>query len=256
MRSIKKVLLASSPFVVLVVIWTICHYFCVFPQWILPSPIQTLHGFYELFLDGTICKLVLISMGNAFPAFLIAIVVSLIMGVSIGANKTVRQIFYPFLSAIYTIPSLAWLPFIILFLGFSRQTIWCVIFISSFMKIIYSVISGVQGINYRWILAAKNLGLSKSQIVIKVLIPGALPQIMTGVRLGFGSAWRSLVGVEMLVVTFGGLGKFIWMAQWYYQIDKVFVGISTIAIVGVIMEQLIFKNIEKFTLVRWGNLTH
>ncbi len=253
---LRNILLATIPFIVLLAAWLIGYYFNIFPHWILPSPIQTFSGFIKLLGNGTILRLVLISMSNAIPAFILAFIASVIVGILIGINKTAGRILTPFLGAIYTIPSLAWLPFIILFLGFTRETIWCVIFISSFMKMIYNVIGGVQNVNSSWILAAKNLGLNKLQIILKVIIPGSLPQIMTGVRLGFGSAWRSLVGAEMLIVTFGGLGKFIWMAQWYFNFDKVFIGIFIIALVGLTVEQLIFKKIEKVTLVRWGNITH
>jgi ABC-type nitrate/sulfonate/bicarbonate transport system permease component len=119
---------------------------------------------------------------------------------------------------------------------------------------IYSIISGVRNINPNWIFAAKNIGLSKIKIIFKVIIPGALPEIMTGIRLGFGSAWRSMVGVEMLVITFGGLGKFIWNAQWAFAFDKVLIGIFAIAIVGLIMEELVFKKIEKLTIEKWSTL--
>jgi sulfonate transport system permease protein len=255
-NKLKNILLASIPFILLITAWFLGYSFKIFPDWMLPSPIQTFSSFLELSGDGTILKLVLISMTNALPAFVLAFITAIILGVLIGINKTIGKILTPFLASIYIIPSLAWLPFIILFSGFSRQTIWSVIFISSFMKMIYNVIGGVQNVNSSWILAAKNLGLNKLQIVLKVIIPSALPQIMTGIRLGFGSAWRSLVGVEMLVVTFGGLGKFIWMAQWYFNFDRVFIGIFIISFVGLIFEQFVFKNIEKITLVRWGNLNH
>ena len=169
-----------------------------------------------------------------------------------GINRTIYKIFHPILSAIYPIPSLAWLPFIILFLGFTREAIWFVVFISSFVRIIYNVISGVQNINIEYVLAAKNLGFNKPKIVLDVILPGALPQIITGLRLGFGSAWRSLIGAEMLVVTLGGLGKFIWMSQWYFDFDKVIVGIVAISLISIFIEEIVFKRLEKNTLVRWG----
>ena len=85
-----------------------------------------------------------------------------------------------------------------------------------------------------------------------MILPGALPQILSGLRIGFGSAWRSLIGAEMLVVTAGGLGKYIWMSQWNFKFDQVFSGIIVIALVGIAAEQLIFKRIEQATLHRWG----
>ena len=189
---------------------------------------------------------------NIIPAFLSAVLASLALGIIIGLNSTFSKIFSPFLSAVYLIPSLAWLPLIILFLGFTRQSIWATIFISSFIRMIYNVIAGVQGVNSNWLLAARNFELNKIDIVIKIILPGALPQILSGIRVGFGSAWRSLIGAEMLVVTAGGLGRYMWMSQWAFKFEQVLVGIITVALIGILAEQLIFKKLEQKTLMRWG----
>ncbi|MCX6803213.1 MAG: ABC transporter permease subunit, partial [Candidatus Diapherotrites archaeon] len=199
--------------------------------WLFPSPIQTAHSFMQLIADGTLLGLILTSLLNLIPPFILAIIFAIVLGTIMGINRTIYKIFNPILSAIYPIPSLVWLPFIILFLGFTIEAIWFVIFVSSFVRIIYSVIGGVQNINIEYILVAKNLGFNKVKIVLGVILPCALPQIITGLRLGFGSAWRSLIGAEMLVVTLGGLGKFVWMAQWYFDFDKVIIGIAAISLI-------------------------
>lgn len=114
------------------------------------------------------------------------------------------------------------------------------------------MIGGVRNLNPIWILVARNLGLNKWQIIFKVIIPGALPSIITGMRIGFGAIWRSVIGAEMLVIGAGGLGKFIWTAQWTYSFDKVLVGILLISIIGLTIEMVVFKKIEAVTLEKWG----
>jgi NitT/TauT family transport system permease protein len=220
--------------------------------WLLPSPIETAYSFLQLIADGTLPWLIFTSLLNLIPPFILAIVCAVVLGTIMGINKTIYRVFNPILSAIYPIPSLAWLPFIILFLGFTREAIWLVIFVSSFVRIIYNVIGGVQNINIEYVLVAKNLGFNKLKIILDVILPCAFPQIITGLRLGFGSAWRSLIGAEMLVVTLGGLGKFIWMSQWYFDFDKVIVGIVAISLISIFIEEIIFKRIEKSTLIKWG----
>lgn len=251
-QTIKNIGLGVIPFLFILLIWFISCYFNFLPKWLIPSPFQTAKAFWELTTDGTLVHLVIMSIANAVPAFIFGLVFSVIMGMLIGMSATARKIFCPFLSAIYPIPSLVWLPLIILFLGFTRETIWCVIFISSFRRIIYNVIEGVRSVNQNWILAAKNLGLNRIEIIFKVILPGALPHIITGIRMGFTSSWRSLIAAEMLVVTVGGLGKFIWMAQWAFDFDKVFTGIIVISIIGLLIEKFIFEKLEKITLIRWG----
>lgn len=249
---IKKIVLGSIPFLSILIIWYGFHYFNQDLKWLIPSPLETASSFWRLIADGTFLELILTSILNLIPPFIFAVICAVALGTIMGINRTVHKIFFPFLSAIYPVPSLAWLPFIILFLGFTREAIWSVIFISSFMKIIYNVIGGVQNVNIEYILAARNFGFSKPKIILNVILPCAFPQIITGLRIGFGSAWRSLIGAEMLVVTLGGLGKFIWMSQWFFDFDKVIAGIVIISIISVFIEEVIFKGLEKNTLFKWG----
>ncbi|MEK6825319.1 MAG: ABC transporter permease subunit [Nanoarchaeota archaeon] len=251
-RLIKKVALGSIPFLVLLIGWYIFYYSNQNIKWLMPTPLEAISTFWQLTVDGTLLGLIFISMLNLIPPFIFAIICAVALGTVMGINRTMRKIFYPFLSAIYPVPSLAWLPFIILFLGFTREAIWFVIFISSFMRIIYHVISGVRHVNIEYILAAKNFGFSKIKIILTVILPCAFPQIITGLRIGFGSAWRSLIGAEMLVVTLGGLGKFIWMSQWFFNFDKVIAGIIAISIISIFIEEILFKRLEKLTSVKWG----
>jgi len=253
-RHIKEIVLSSIPFFFLFALWNVVAYFNWMPNWFLPSPLKVVLTFGELIKNGTILKIIFDTVLNLVPPYLLAIVVSIIFGILIGTNTTLRKIFFPFISTLYPIPSLAWLPFIIIIFGFTRQSVWVLLFISSFLKMIYNMISGVRNINTIWILVAKNLGLNKWQIICKVIIPGALPNIITGMRIGFGAIWRSVIGAEMLVIGAEGLGKFIWTAQWTYSFDKVLVGILLIAIIGLMIELVVFKKIEAITLEKWGTI--
>jgi len=251
-RQIKEILLASIPFLFILFLWNLVVYFNWMPNWFLPSPLKVILTFRELIKDGTIVKIIIDTVSNLVPPYLVAVVVSIVFGILIGTNTTIRKIFFPLISTLYPIPSLAWLPFIIIIFGFTRLSVWVLLFISSFLKMIYNMIAGVRNINTIWILVAKNLGLNRWQTIFKVIIPGAFPNIITAMRIGFGSIWRSVIGAEMLVIGAGGLGKFIWTAQWTYSFDKVLVGILLIAIIGLTIETIVFKKIEAITLEKWG----
>lgn len=251
-RQIKEILLLSIPFLFILFLWNLVVYFNWMPNWFLPSPLKVIVTFRELIKDGTIVKVIVDTVSNLVPPYLVAVVVSIVFGILIGSNTTIRKIFFPFISTLYPIPSLAWLPFIIIIFGFTKLSVWVLLFISSFLKMIYNMVAGVRNINTIWILVAKNLGLNRWQIIFKVIIPGALPNIITAMRIGFGSIWRSVIGAEMLVIGAGGLGKFIWTAQWTYSFDKVLVGILLIAIIGLTIEMIVFKKVEAITLEKWG----
>ncbi|MFH1509358.1 MAG: ABC transporter permease [bacterium] len=244
--------LGLIPIISIIILWQAIYSFKIIPGWLLPSPLDTIKILFSLFADGTLIRLIFVSTINVIPAFVLAVMIALILGVLIGLNKTISKMFFPMLAALNAVPSLAWIPLIIIFLGFSRETVWAVIFISSFMKMIFNVITGIKNVNQNWVLSALNVGLNRLEIIWKIIIPGSMPYIITGLRLGFGSAWRSLIGAEMLVMTVGGLGKFIWMSQWYFDFSKVIIGITIIALIGVIIEILIFGKWEKSMLKNRG----
>lgn len=250
-KKINTFLLGCVPFLVILLLWQLFYQYAIVPHWLIPSPWETFQEFLEMLFDGTIIHVLLRSGYNAIPAFLLASVVSVLLGVVIGVSGFADALSRPFLSALYTVPSLAWLPLIILLLGFSRESLWCVIFVSAFTKMIYNVIDGVRGVRVEWILIGQNFGLSYMAQMLQIILPAAFPSILTGLRLGFAASWRSLVGAEMLVMTLGGIGRFIWLAQWSFEYGKVIVGVIVVSLVGILMERL-FLLVESRTLVRWG----
>lgn len=251
-KKIKKIVLGITPFLIILLFWYGYHYRRPELSWLIPSPMETGGMFLKFVGDGTFANLLAISLLNLLPPFLLAMLTALALGTLMGISRTADRIFQPFLAAINFVPSLAWLPLIILFLGFSRSAIWLVIFISCFMKMIFSVRGGIKHVDINYVLLAKNIGFGKIETIFRVILPCALPHLIVGLRLGFGSAWRSLVGAEMLVVTLGGLGKFIWMAQWYFDFDKVMAGIVLIGLISILVEQLVLGRLEKNILQKWG----
>jgi len=249
---LKNIILAAIlPFCILL-LWQLFYSFEVIPHWILKSPCQVLITLWHLLIDGTLLHLVSISASNALIAFTLALVVSVAFGLLLGINPTAEKIFFPTLTLLYPIPSLAWLPIIVIFLGFTRQTIWIVVFLSAFFKIVFNVIAGVKSVNKSLLWAASNFEIRGWKLIQKVILPGAFPHILTGIRLGFGSSWRSLIGAEMLAVGVGGLGNFIWTSQWFMKFDQAIAGIMVIALIGFAIEKLFFHKIEILTVKRWG----
>lgn len=249
---LTQVLLSIVPFVFIYITWILALHFSWLPSWFLPTPEGVFTTISHSFMDGTVAKILLESSLNLIPPYIVAVVASIVFGIVIGTNSLARKIFFPFISTLYPIPSIAWLPFIIILFGFTRESVWILLFLSSFLRMIYNMIVGVRNLNPVWILVAKNFGLTRLQMVIKVIIPGALPNIITGMRLGFGSIWRSVIAAEMLVGGAGGLGKYMANAQLAFDFDKIFLGIILIAIIGLVIESLIFKKLESSAMKKWG----
>jgi len=112
----------------------------------------------------------------------------------------------------------------------------------------------VKAVKSIWIRAAETMGATDRQLFRKVVLPGALPYVLTGLRLGLARAWRVLIAVEMLTSVSIGLGWLIFGAREFLNTDVMLAGIAVIGLVGLGLEKLVFERIEKFTVVRWGML--
>lgn len=255
MQRTRDALLYCVPFLLILIAWQLFRTFEIIPPWILPSPSETAIAFGSLVLDGTMLRLVATSAGHMIPAFVLSSITAIFVGLLVGLSSTWRKMLMPMLSVIYIVPTLAWLPLIVLFLGFTRSSIFVIVFLATFPKVVYPAIAGVQSINRTWILAGRNLGLTSFGVILKIVLPGALPYLVVGARLGFGSAWRSLIGAEMLVASLGGLGRFIWLAQWNYSFDRVLAGITVMIIVGLVAEQWLFRRAEDWVNARWNTVS-
>ena len=251
-KTLNNLGLGLLPFAVVLTVWWIASQARLVPDWLLPSPMSVGYAFWKLCANGVFPKLLSISALNVLPPFFIALFMALAVGIVIAQSSFFARLMTPFLAAFYPIPSIAWLPLIILFFGFSRWSIWIMIFLSSFLRMIYGVVSSVQGVRKSWLMVARNYNLSRFAIIFRIVIPGTFPYLLATARSGFGTAWRALIGAEMLVVTLGGLGKFIWQAQGFFNFDYVLAGIILIGFVGVAVELWIFRVLEKRVFRQWG----
>jgi NitT/TauT family transport system permease protein len=127
-------------------------------------------------------------------------------------------------------------------------------FVSMF-AVIFNTWSGVKAVKEIWLRSAQAMGADDRRMFLKVIIPGALPFILTGLRLGLAQAWRILVAVEMLAAVPWGLGWLIFGAREFLNTDVMLAGIAVIAAIGLALEKLVFQKLENYTIVRWGMMT-
>ena len=118
--------------------------------------------------------------------------------------------------------------------------------------IIFNSWTGVKAVKEIWLRSAQAMGADNRRMFRHVILPGALPYILTGLRLGLAQAWRILVAVEMLAAVPWGLGWLIFGAREFLNTDVMLAGITVIAVIGLALEKLVFQKIENYTVVRWG----
>ena len=194
-----------------------------------------------------------LSTGWRLPlAFLLACVVGVSVGILMGRFAFWESFFVPIISVLLPIPALAWTPIAIIWFGLGNQTIIIITAFASFLPISMAVWTGVKTVNPVWIRAAQSMNADRMTIFRTVVLPGSLPMILSGLRIGLARAWRAGVGAEAFGGIRWGLSAGIFDAQEYLDIAFMMVALAVLGIFGYALEKLLFQPIESRTVIRWG----
>jgi ABC-type nitrate/sulfonate/bicarbonate transport system permease component len=241
------------PFVALVAVWWIAKAALVADDRMLASPAQVGATFIELVAHGVLAEYASTSLRMIGIAALISTVVGVPLGFLIGANRYAARALEGTLRFLQGVSGIAWLPLAIIWFGFTHTTTLVVVIYTLVVPIVFNTMVGVRTIPENYVLALRSLGASRLRIVKDVFLPGALPSIVVGLRLGMGYGWRALIAAEMLVRK-GGLGDLIFGARTFGQIDRIMVGMVLIGALYLTVDRLIVQPIENMTVARWGVL--
>jgi ABC-type nitrate/sulfonate/bicarbonate transport system permease component len=172
------------------------------------------------------------------------------MGVLMGWSKHLDAVMDPLVEAVRPVPPLAWLPFAVLWFGIGLASSSFIIFLGVFFPVLLNTVAGVKSVDPRLPEAARTLGASETTILGRVLVPGASPSIITGIRIGMGIGWMTLVAAEMTGIKSGyGLGYMILTARDYARYDIVASGIAVIGLLGFGIDSCI--RLAEKRLLRW-----
>jgi len=153
---------------------------------------------------------------------------------------------------LYPIPGLAYAPLFVLWFGLGDFPTILLVGVASCFTVIINTWKGVKAVKPIWLRAAEVMGARDRDMFRRVVLPGALPYIMIGLRLGLAQAWRILIAVEMLMSVQRGLGWLIFGAQTFLNTDVMLATIAVIGAIGIVLERQVFTRIERWTVVRWG----
>ncbi len=185
-------------------------------------------------------------------AFLIACVIGISVGILMGRFAFWESFFVPILSVLLPIPALAWTPIALIWFCLGSQTVIIITAFASFLPIAMAVWTGVKTVNPVWIRAAQSMNADRMTIFRTVILPGSLPMILSGLRIGLARAWRAGVGAEAFGGIRWGLSAGIFDAQEYLDIAFMMVAIAVLGLFGYALEKLLFQPIETRTVIRWG----
>ena len=205
------------------------------PQ-ILPSPATVAATFIDLVTGGDILDGLAISLHRIVVGFVIGAATGLAAGIALGRSAKVEQYFGPSLRAIAQVPSLGWLPFLMLIFGLGETLNYAIIAKACFVPIALNTSAGIRNLPVSHLEMARALRLRRSTMIWRVVIPGALPSVFSGVRLALSHAWIAMVVVEMLADT-AGIGYLMTWGRTLFQIDVVIVGMILIGVIGYLMDR-------------------
>src|ERR1700741_849539 len=178
-------------------------------------------------------------------AMALAVAVGLPLGILMGRFRPGENFFLPLASALMPIPSLAWVPIFILWFGLGNTVTILIVFYAALFPMMLNAWSGVRAVNPLWLRAAGAMGADERALFWKVIIPGASPFIITGLRQAFLRAWIAVIGAEMLAASDWGLGWVIFDAKEFLNADMTMASLVVIGAIGFMTERLVFGSIEK-----------
>lgn len=242
----------AFPFVVVGAIWEAVAHLGVFPARLFP-PLETVAvAFVQLTASGILPHHTIDTVLRLLAGFGLAAVFGVGIGIAMGRSRWAEDVCLPLVSIAAPIPGLAYAPLFLLWFGLGNlSSILLVGFVSMF-AVIYNTWTGVKAVKEIWLRSAQAMGADNRRLFWHVIVPGALPYIFTGLRLGLAQAWRILVAVEMLAAVPWGLGWLIFGAREFLNTDVMLAGITVIAVIGLLLEKQVFQRLEDYTVVRWG----
>jgi NitT/TauT family transport system permease protein len=240
------------PFVVAAAAWQAFALLGPFPQKLFPTVETIIAAFVRLIADGILPLHALHTLLRLLLSFLLAALVGVGLGIIIGRYRWAEDFFLPLVSIGNPVPGLAYAPLFVLWFGLGNLPAVLLVAFAATFPIVLNTWSGVKAVKEIWIRAAQAMGAEDRQLFWKVVLPSALPYVLTGLRLGLARAWRVLVAVEMLTSVSLGLGWLIFGAREFLNTDVMLAGIAVIGIIGLLLEKLVFEKIEQLTVVRWG----
>jgi NitT/TauT family transport system permease protein len=240
------------PFAVVGGIWEIVARAGIFPRRLFPTLEDVASSFVHLTISGILPHHAIDTIIRLLSGFALAGIFGVTIGVLMARSRRAEDIFLPLVSICAPIPGLAYAPLFLLWFGLGNlSSVLLVGFVSAF-PIIFNSWTGVKAVKEIWIRSAQSMGADDRRLFRHVILPGALPYILTGMRLGLAQAWRILVAVVMLAAVPWGLGWMIFGARKFLNTDVMMAGIVVIAVIGLALENFVFRKIENYTVVRWG----
>ena len=239
------------PFAALLIAWALVTRVGVVPAMLLPPPSDVARTAWEMLRDGSLWVNIGASLGRVVVAIVVSVPLAVALGIVVGLQRRLAPVVEPIAGFFNALSGIAWLPLAMTWFGLGWVSVTFILFNTIFFLVFFNTLVGVRTVPRIFEQAVRTLGGSRRHIILDVLIPGAMPSIVTGIRMSIGFGWRALIAAEMIATT-TGLGFLIYNASNFHQSDTILVGILTIGIIWLATDRLALQPLERWTVERWG----
>ncbi|MFQ5894768.1 MAG: ABC transporter permease [Nitrospinota bacterium] len=243
-----------GPIVLLLVVWELFARSGLIHSALFPTVTTIFWTVVELTREGKFGLHILHSFYRLFWSVAFAVVAGTALGILMGSFRPLEKLLVPPINFFAVIPGIALFPATLLWFGLTEKAVIFTIGFSATLPVVLNVWTGVKTVNETLVNAARSMETEGLSLLARVLLPGALPVVIAGYRIGFARAWRILVAGELLATPDWGLGIMIFEAREFLQSEVVYGGIIAIGIFGFAMERLVLRSLEISTVQRWGML--
>ena len=247
-RRLDSIISVASP-IALLLLWEIAARLGLIDVRFFPAPTQIFRSVIAMAQSGELLDNTLISLQRLFLGFLLGGIPALILGIVMGISRPIRAFFEPLISATYPIPKSSILPLVLLIFGLGEMSKVVMVAIGAFYPIAINATAGVLQINKVYLDVGQTFKAGRWQTFRTIALPGALPFIMTGVKLGAGFG-LILIAIAEMVGAKSGLGYMIWSAWETFSVEKMYVGLFVIGIIGFVIT-LVLNELER-RLIPWN----
>jgi ABC-type nitrate/sulfonate/bicarbonate transport system permease component len=249
---LKSTLALVAFLAVLALIWQALARFAGFDALLFPPLGVLLERMSELVSSGELARETLATLGRMVVAFGVAIVIAVPLGLAMGRSPLMQDLFGPVINLLLPIPVLVLVPLFVLWLGLTLKTAVLLIALASALPIAVNAASGSQRIEPQLLRVAEAMNVRGPSLLVKVILPAAMPSILIGLRQGLAMAWRAAIGAEFFSVAPTGLGARMFQAKDYVQMDVILCLLLVIMIISMFIDKLVFAPLEAHTIRRWG----
>lgn len=238
-------------FALLLAVWQTASALDIWNELLFPGPFQVLTTGVAVFQDGSMPAAIMASLKRLFIGYAVSIAIGIPLGLLMGRVRLIDETLGTLALGLQALPSICWLPLAILWFGLNEVAMHFVIVMGSVMALCLAVRDGVRNIPPLLLRAAKVLGADGTDFYLHVLLPASLPSLLTGARLGWSFAWRSLMAAELLYGTVG-LGSTLTMGRELHDMALVVATMLVIIAIGLLADRLFFGSLDNAIRSRWG----